>query len=134
MPLAVVLGPAYLESVSLRHLYGEQGYLKTSALIEHMRQDGRLGQMMWIAIQWEKVTAGVRFPLLGIPERFLPHAVGKGYSSLRDFLADSEFTPKIVNTYTDCLRHNVLAGGTVKYKLQRCRLYLQVECLRYLLC
>jgi hypothetical protein len=83
--------------------------------------------MMWIAIQWAQVTAGVGFPLLGAPERLLPHAVGKWYSSLRGFLADSEFTPEIVNTYTVCVRwvhdrflmDDVLAGGTrtVKYKL-----------------
>jgi hypothetical protein len=42
--------------------------------------------------------------LLGAPERFLPHAVGKWFSPLRDFLAGSEFTLDIANTYTVCLR------------------------------
>jgi hypothetical protein len=54
--------------------------------------------MMWIAIQWAQVTAGARFALLGEPERFLPHAVGKCFLSLRDFLASSEFTLEIVKT------------------------------------
>jgi hypothetical protein len=65
MPLAVVSGPAYPGGIGLRHLYVDQGALKTSALIEHIHQNGRLGQMMWIAIQWAQVTAGVGFELLG---------------------------------------------------------------------
>jgi hypothetical protein len=71
MPLAVVFGPAYLGGVGLRHPYVEQGSLKTSALIEHIRQNGRLGQMMWIALQWTQVNEGVGFAVLGKPERFL---------------------------------------------------------------
>jgi hypothetical protein len=59
---------------------------------------------MWIAIQWAQVTAGVGFHLLDAPERFLPHAVGKWFSSPRDFLADSEFTLEIVNTRSVYLR------------------------------
>jgi hypothetical protein len=98
MLLAVVFGPAYLGGVGLRHLYDEQGSLKTSALVERIRQNGHLGQMMWIAIKWGQVSAGVGFALLGKPERCLPHAVGQWLFSLRDFLADSEFTLKIVNT------------------------------------
>jgi hypothetical protein len=86
--------------------------------IEKLHVHGRLGQMMWIAIQWAQVTAGVGFALLGEPVRFLPHAVGKWFSSLRDFLADSQFTLEIVNTYTVCPRRvydrilmdNTLAG------------------------
>jgi hypothetical protein len=86
--------------------------------------------MMWIVIQWAQVTAGVGFPLLEALERFLPHAVDKRFLSISDFLADSEFTLEIVNTYTVCLRRvhdrilvgNVLAGSllvirTVRYKL-----------------
>jgi hypothetical protein len=54
--------------------------------------------MMWIVIlQWAQLTAGVEFAFLGEPERFLPHAVGKCFSSLRDFLPDSEFAIEIIN-------------------------------------
>jgi hypothetical protein len=60
--------------------------------------------------------------------------------SIRDFLADSEFTLEIVNTYTVCPRRvhdhilmdDVLAGFYTDSEIQginRCRLYLQVECL-----
>jgi hypothetical protein len=60
--------------------------------------------MTWIAIQWARVTARVGFALLDKPERFLPHAIYRWLLSLRDFLADSEFTLEIVKTYTVCLR------------------------------
>jgi hypothetical protein len=95
---------------------------------------------MWIAIQWAQVTAGVGFELLGKPERFLPHAVGQWLLSLCDSLADSEFTLEVVSTYTVRLRRvhdrilmdDVLAGFSSESEIQginRCRLYLQVECL-----
>jgi hypothetical protein len=140
MPLAVVFGPSYLGGVGLRRLYVEQGSPKISALIEHIRQNGRLGQMMWIAIQWAQVTAGVGFALLGKPDRFLPHAVGKWLLFLRDFLADLEFTLEIANTHIVCLRRvhdrilmdDVLAGFYIESEIQginRFRFYLQVECL-----
>jgi hypothetical protein len=73
-------------------------------------------------------------------ERFLPHAVGQRLLSLRDILADSEFTLEIVNTYTVQLRQvhdrilmdDVMTGFSSDSEIQgikRCRLYLQVECL-----
>jgi hypothetical protein len=139
IPLALVCGPAYLGGIGLQHLLSSRA-LKASTLIELIRHNGRLGKMMWIAIQWAQVTAGVGFALLGTPERFIPHAIGKWLLSLRDFLADSEFTLEIVNTYTVSLRRvhdrilmdDVLAGFYTDSETQginRCRLYLQVECL-----
>jgi hypothetical protein len=101
---------------------------------------------MWIAIQWAQVTAGVGFALLDTPERFIPYAIGKWLLSLRDFLADSEFTLEIVNICTVSLRRvhdrilmdDVLTGFYTDSEIQginRCRLYLQVECpLRHLYC
>jgi hypothetical protein len=73
-------------------------------------------------------------------EWFLPHPVGQWLLSLRDFLADSEFTLEIVNTYTVHLRRihdrilmdDVMAGFSSDSEIQgidRCRLCLQVECL-----
>jgi hypothetical protein len=94
--------------------------------------------MMWIAIQWAQVTAGVGFALLDQPERFVPHAIGKWLLALRDFLADSEFTLEIVNTYTVSLRRihdhilmeDVLTGFYTDSEadgINRCCLYLQEE-------
>jgi hypothetical protein len=87
--------------------------------------------MMWIVIPWANVMVGVKFALLGESERFLPYAVGKWFSSLRDFLADSKFTLGIINT---CTRHIIFmhwhGGGSSDIQaINRCRLYLQVECL-----
>ena len=95
---------------------------------------------MWISLQWAQVTAGVGFYLLGEPDRFLPHAVGKWFLSLRDFLADSELTLEVANTYKVTKRRDhdrilmddALAGWYTDSDIQainRCRLYLQVECL-----
>ena len=140
MPPSVVFGPASLGGIGLLHLYIVQGALKTTALIERIRQHGRLGQTMWISIQWAQVTAGVGFALLGEPDCFLPHAVGTWFLSLRDFLADSEFTLEVANTYAVSKRRDhdrilmddALTGWNTDSNIQAingCRLYLQVECL-----
>jgi hypothetical protein len=104
MPLQVVFGPHSHGDIGLRYLYVEQGYQKASALLQHIRQHSRLGQMMWIAIQWAQVTAGVGFALLAEPWRLLSHAVGQWISSLCNFLKDSELTLLIDNTYTVRIR------------------------------
>jgi hypothetical protein len=62
----VVFGPTSISN-GLRHLYVEQGCQKVSALLQHIRQDSRLGRMMWTAIQWTQVTAGVGFAVLSEP-------------------------------------------------------------------
>jgi hypothetical protein len=104
MPLEVVFGPTCIGGIGRRHLYIKQGCQKTSVLLLRIRQHSRLGKMVWTAIQWIQVIAGVGFALLAEPWSFLIHAVGQCFSSLRDFLADSECTIEIANTYTVCTR------------------------------
>jgi hypothetical protein len=58
--------------------------------------------------------------------RFLPHAVGNWLSSLRDFLANTEFTLETVSTNTVYLRRvhdrivmdDVLAGSYTNSEIQ----------------
>jgi hypothetical protein len=67
VPLVVVFGPTSHGGIGLQHLYVEQGYQKTSALLLHNRLYSRLDEVMWAAIQWTQVTAGVDFALLAEP-------------------------------------------------------------------
>jgi hypothetical protein len=96
--------------------------------------------MMWIAFQWAQVTAGVGFALLAEPWRLISHAVGQWISSLINFLKDSELTLLIDNTYTVRIRRvhdRILMEDAMSREfsesdrdaINRCRLYLQVECL-----
>jgi hypothetical protein len=80
-----------------------QGCQKTSALLQHTRQNSRLGRMMWTAIQWTQVTAGVGFAVLAEPWRDIPRSRSMD-PSLRDFLTDSECTIEIANIYTVRIR------------------------------
>jgi hypothetical protein len=100
MPREVVFGPISNGGIGLRHLYVEQGCQKIFALLQHIRRHSRLGQMMRCLLQWTQVTAGVGFPVHAEPWRDLPHGVGEWLASMRDFLADSECTIEIANTYT----------------------------------
>jgi hypothetical protein len=104
MPRKVVFGPTSIGGIGLRYLYVEQGCQQTSALLQQIRLHSRLGKTMWTAIQWNKDTAGVGFAILTEPWRSLPHAVGQWIPSLCEFLASSECTIEIANTYTVCAR------------------------------
>jgi hypothetical protein len=87
MTARVVFGPTSIGGLGLRHSYVEQGLPKTSALLQHIRQNGRLGQMMWTTLQWTQVTVGV-----GLSRRTLEaltSEVGHWLPSLREFLASS---------------------------------------------
>jgi hypothetical protein len=97
---------------------------------------------MWIAIQWTQVTAGVGFALLTEPWR-VSYSCSRHRPllySLRDFLADFECTLKIADTYTVCIhrvhdrilmKDALIEDYTVSeiQAINRCRLYLKVECL-----
>jgi hypothetical protein len=72
--------------------------------------------------------------------RTLPHSVGLWLPSLCEFLADSECTIEITNTYTVCIRqaHDRILmedAMTVNFTdsemrdINRCRVFLRVECL-----
>jgi hypothetical protein len=105
MPREVVFGPTSIGGIGLWHLYVEQGCPKTSALLQHIRQHSRLSKMMWTAIQWNQVTAGVGFAILTEPWRSLPHAVGQWMDSLSLRIPCLlECTIDIANTYTVCTR------------------------------
>jgi hypothetical protein len=95
---------------------------------------------MWTAIQWNQVTAGVGFAILTGPWRSLPHVVGQWIPSLCEFLASSECTINIANTYTVCTRRirdrilmeDAMTGDFTDSEMRainRCRLFLQIECL-----
>jgi hypothetical protein len=140
MPLEVVFGPISHGGLGLRHLYVEQGCQKTSALLQHIRQQSRLGKMMCMLIQWTQVTVGVGFAMLTEPWRTPPHAVGQWLPSLCAFLADSECSIEISNTYTVCIRRvhdrilmeDAMSGNFTDSEIRdinRCRVFLQVECL-----
>jgi hypothetical protein len=84
--------------------------------------------------------SGVGFAILAEPWRLLPHAVGHWLPSLREFLASSECTIEIANTYTVCprrvhdriLMEDAMLGDFTNGEIRainRCRLFLQVECL-----
>jgi hypothetical protein len=139
MPREVVFGPTSIGGIGLQYLYVEQGCQKTSAILQHIRQHSRLGKMMWTAIQWNQVTAGVGCAILTEPPRSLPHAVGQCIPSLCEFLASSESTIEIANTYTVCTRRvhdRILMEDAMTEDftdsemraMNRCRLFLQVEC------
>jgi hypothetical protein len=95
---------------------------------------------MWAFLQWTHVTAGIGFAVLAESWRYVLKGLGQWFSSLRVFLADSECTIEISDTYTvtprrvhdriltEDARTRDFTDGEMR-SINRCRLFLQVECL-----
>jgi hypothetical protein len=90
---------------------------------------------MCMLIQWTQVTVGVGFAILTEPWRSLPHSVGQWLPSLCEFLADSECTIEIANTYTVRIRRvhdrilmeDAMTGNFTDSEMRdinRCRVFL----------
>jgi hypothetical protein len=99
MPIAVVWGIASL-GASIRR----RGLRQDLSITQNIRQHGRFGQMIWIVIQWIQVTTGVSESW-----RFLSSAVGKWFTSVHNFLADSDCTLAIDIAHTQA----AFVGSTI---------------------
>lgn len=64
MPRAVVFGPTETGGLGLRHLFAEQGTLKTAVLLQQIRTNRDLGRMIQIQLGWGQRVAGISKPIL----------------------------------------------------------------------
>ena len=96
MPREVVYGPQECGGISIRHLFAEQGAIKTTTILQQIRADRLLGKMISIQLRWAQRVAGVSFPILEQPQTRLPQLEDeKWIKTLREFLAASELGIRI---------------------------------------
>jgi hypothetical protein len=136
-PSALVYGPPSIGGIGLRHLFAEQGTLKTQALIQNIRGNTKLGKIMLMQLQWAQLICGSREQLLVDVETDWPMLKEELWiTSLRDFLKKSELsihipaiktaTPKRINDFS--IMDKAASLGFKPYELlciNRCRIYLK---------
>jgi hypothetical protein len=95
-PIAIAYGPPALGGIGLRHLFAEQGSLKVQALIQQIRCNTKLGDLMRTQLQWAQLVCGSSSSLLEDTKTTWPMLSDELWiSSLRVFLSLSELSVRI---------------------------------------
>jgi hypothetical protein len=136
-PRAVVFGPREAGGLNLTHMYTEQGSQKVKTLLEHVRSESGMGNLMRYNLNWLQLHSGRSTPLLEsndevkyLDKNWLLHA--------RTFMIDIDTQLKIQHAWTPSIEREGDAClmdrfATVKIiqslarKMNYWRLYLQVN-------
>ena len=141
MPRAVVFGPTESGGLGLRHLFAEQGTIKTLVIIQQIRINRDLGKMLQIQLRWAQRVAGISVPILEDSDTRLPQLQGEAWlGTLREYLALSELGIKVQGIACPVMRrkgdkvlmdhacHSSRSDEEI-CNINRCRLYLRAESL-----
>jgi hypothetical protein len=90
-PSAIVYRPQTLGGIGLRHLFAEQGSLKLQALIQNIRCNSSLGQLMTLQLQWAQLTCGTSTQILVDTTTNLPMLKEELWISSEIFSANRRF-------------------------------------------
>ena len=140
MPHAIVFGPTESGGIGLRHLFSEQGTIKTLTVIQQIRANRSLGKTLQIQLRWAQRVAGISVPLLET-DKHVPHLNGeKWLGTLRNFLSLSELGIRVQGIRCPVMKRSGdvvlmdaacsfdLSSGDIQ-KINRCRIYLRAESL-----
>ena len=141
MPRAVVFGPTESGGIGLRHLFAEQGTIKTMAIIQQIRANRSLGKILQIQLRWAQRVAGTSEPILENTDIPLPHLQGeKWLGTLREFLTRSELGIRVRGIHCPMTKRRSdqvlmdVACARIRSdegvrRINRCRIYLHAESL-----
>jgi hypothetical protein len=138
MPREVVYGAQKYQGIGLRHLYDIQGSDGIRLLLQELIIQGNsTNSMTRIALETVQVEAGIQNQIL-LDNRPLPYIEWGWIPSIRDFLLhinagiSNATTPRAIYRQNDGYIMDLPILRTLSRKEQilinRCRLYLQVEC------
>ncbi len=137
-PRKVVFGPQRYGGLGMRMLWSEQLVLQVQLLIKHLRCPSECQQMLNINLAWAQLGTGMGFPILGHPNKHIPHLECAWLSSLRDGLNMVDGSIEMATTHVvpsqrasdshlmDGICDSQLFSNTQIRKINACRLYLQV--------
>lgn len=139
MPRAVIFGPIEYGGLGIHSHYTEQCIQHITTLVGHLRQPGRIGDLIRCELRWSQLLAGTSTPILASPQLALPHVSPSWIMQVRASLQDTHTTctvtaPGIIPPQRigdvhlmDIFAHNYKAK--VLLRLNACRLWLQATCL-----
>jgi hypothetical protein len=143
-PRALVFGPTELGGVGLKEAWTERCFQHISTAIGHIRQPGRIGDMILCNLRWQQRIAGVSFHIWEHPHEKMDAFLEKGWitSGVRAALAATNCTiqftsenrqehlmlPALARTGDSYIMDKMIqiAKGARLYKINACRLWLRV--------
>ena len=139
-PLPVVYAPIDVGGIGIPHFYSMQGSTQVCMMIQHIRQQSPVGELLEMAVAWYQKNIGTSFAALEEPKLDLPHASGRWINSVREFLRKADGSIRIhgirgikkkrrndVVLMDECLPLNLTP--TEIRRINNVRLYLRVETL-----
>jgi hypothetical protein len=100
LPTEAIYGPTELGGIGLQDLYVMQGTRRVITIMEHVRCQSKLGQMIQATIQWTQHSLGVRFDILRHPTRRIPPSIVDTWvRGVREFLARSNCQLKLPDSF-----------------------------------
>jgi hypothetical protein len=137
-PRQVLFAGKAAGGAGLHNLYIEQGLRQITALIGHIRQRSRTGELIKITLAWAQLIAGVSFPLLEQPSTPMTWVDACWVISLRKFLAKEALqirlhkppgmrAPQRTNDRTIMELFSSKIKGADLHKLNARRLYIRCE-------
>jgi hypothetical protein len=137
----VVFGPKKYLGIGCRDLAPERGIQQTLILLKHIRADQELSTLLQIGLEWFQIHAGVGRPILECPDLEIPYLEVGWFRALRYFLCSINASihlemvrvPQQLRERDQFLMESFmqlrLFSNKQLYRLNLCRLFLQVECL-----
>jgi hypothetical protein len=129
--------------LGLQDLYALQGAYKTMMILEHIRCNSTLGQMIYILTLWTQKLLGTKIDILREPNRCIPPTAGDMWiRGVRNYLADSKcqlliqpteketrpMAPRRINDIAimDLALQSKVSDAAMQ-SIQKVRLFLQVD-------
>lgn len=139
LPRTVVFGPVEYGGLGVHSHYTEQCVQHITTLVGHLRQPGRLGDLIRCDMRWCQLIAGTSAPILASPHTAMPHVSPSWIMQVRTSLKDTQTSCIMPATgiippqrVGDIHIMDVFLSKYKSAKLQRlnaCRLWLKVTCL-----
>ena len=139
-PLSVLFTPFHLGGAGFKHLYDIQGTGQILLFLSHWRfATSQLGKLLRIVTKWVQYYLGTSQFFLDDVTTPLPHIPTKWYTSLRNYLSDSDTQLKLATPISYPFQREedkqlmdvFITSGTFTpgeiVKLNYCRLYLNVH-------
>jgi hypothetical protein len=137
----VVFGPRKYLGMGLQHLGSEQGVQQTLLLLKHIRANQKLSTLLRIGLSWFQLHTGINQQILEYPAIEVLYLEIGWFRSLRQFLCSIQAELHVelnhiaqpLRIHDTTIMNALLSLQTIApnrlYRINLCRLYLQVESL-----
>ena len=90
-PRPVVFGPSSHGGMGVHRLYVEQGCQKICQFVGHLRQTGRMADLLRIGLRWVQLVSGCELPVFQDTSRDISYVDNGWLTNLHRFMHEYDF-------------------------------------------